>query len=148
MQNNPHKIKAVVDTNVLISALVFGGTPRQVTDMIPEKLFWPVMSEEILSELRRIILEKFPQFAAGLPLYEKLLRSYALWVPLGAKTVTVCRDPDDNKIIETALLGRCQYIISGDNDLLAIGTYNGIRILNPADFLDVFKRADSAHIER
>ena len=143
MQKSPHKIKAVLDTNVLVSAFVFGGVPRQVTDMIPEKLFWPVMSEEIMSELRRIILAKFPQHASGLPLYEKLLRNYAMWVPLGAATVTVCRDPDDNKIIETALLARCQYIVSGDNDLLAIGAYNGVKILNPIEFLDALKAVDA-----
>jgi uncharacterized protein len=106
-----------------------------VTDLIAHKAYRPVMSEEIMTELRRIITEKFPSAIIELKIYEKLLRLYAIWVPLGSQTVTVCRDPDDNKIIETAVIGKCQYIVSGDKDLLVLQVFQDIQIVKPADFL-------------
>jgi predicted nucleic acid-binding protein len=57
-------------------------------------------------------------------------------VPLGAHTITVCRDPDDNRILETAVIGGCDLIVSGDSDLLTLGSYQDIRIMRPADFLE------------
>lgn len=129
--------KVVIDTNVFISALVFGGTPRRVTDLIGTEVITPVVSEEIMTEVRRIIRAKFPAFLQYERQLEALLQSEGLWVQLGAANVRVCRDPDDDKFIETALIGNCDYIISGDNDLLAISTYQHIRILRPAAFLEL-----------
>jgi putative PIN family toxin of toxin-antitoxin system len=128
--------RVVLDANVLVSALVFGGTPRKVTDRIASKTIRPVMSEAILTELRRTINAKFPAHVPGLARYEKLLRLYAIWVPLGSHTITASRDPDDNAILETAVLGKCQFIVSGDKDLLDLRTFSDINILTPADFLD------------
>lgn len=135
VKNEPQKVRAVLDTNVLISALVFGGIPRQVTDLVAKKTFRPVMSEEILSELRRVIITRFTEYAQLIENYEKLLRRYAIWIPLGSKTVTASRDPDDNKVIETAVIARCQYIVSGDKDMLVLESYEGIEIVRPAEFL-------------
>ena len=135
MKNEPQKIRAVLDTNVLISALVFGGTPREVTDLIAQKTFRPVMSEEILSELRRIIVTKFPEYSLLVESYEKLLRRYAIWIPLGSKTIMVSRDPDDNKVIETAVIAKCHFIVSGDKDLLVLRAYSDIKIVKPIEFL-------------
>ena len=108
-----------------------------VTDLVAKKVIYPVMSEEIMTEIRRVITEKFPEFTQHGKQLEKLLRHYASWMPLGSINVTVCRDPDDNKFIETALLGKCNYIISGDKDHLDLKTYKTITILSPAQFLDV-----------
>ncbi|HUD06765.1 MAG TPA: putative toxin-antitoxin system toxin component, PIN family [Candidatus Saccharimonadales bacterium] len=135
MKSNQKPVRAVVDTNVLVSALVFGGTPRKVTNLIPDKVIRPVMSEEIMSELRRIITSRFPEHIPGIGRYEKLLRKYAIWVPLGSRVINVSRDIDDNKIIETAVIGKCSYIISGDKDLTVIKKYENIQILTPAEFL-------------
>jgi putative PIN family toxin of toxin-antitoxin system len=126
--------KVVLDTNVLISALVFGGKPREVTELLVDTII-VVYSQEILTELRRIILLKFPAFSEDLQRLEKLLERDALRVELGSTLVTVSRDPDDNKFIETALIGGCQYIVSGDEDLLVIKKFKNIQILKPADFL-------------
>jgi uncharacterized protein len=53
-----------------------------------------------------------------------------------AGTVKVCRDPDDNKVLEIAAVGRADCIVTGDQDLLVLGTFDGIPILTPAEFLD------------
>jgi putative PIN family toxin of toxin-antitoxin system len=62
------------------------------------------------------------------------LSKYARWVKLGNVSVTVCRDPDD-KVIETALIGMADYIVSEDKDLLVLREHEGVKIVKPADFL-------------
>ncbi|HTE57914.1 MAG TPA: putative toxin-antitoxin system toxin component, PIN family [Verrucomicrobiae bacterium] len=134
------KPRVVVDTNVLISALVFGGKPRLVIDLLSEGAFDAVVSVEILTELKRKILSKFPAFAKELKQLEKLLERDARTVKLGSIQVTICRDPDDNIFLETAVLGNCQYIVSGDKDLLVLESYKGIKVLKPAEFLELISK--------
>lgn len=129
------KLRIVIDTNVFVSALVFGGKPRSIANLIAEKEVIAVISEEAMTELRRKIFTKFPDFTEDVIQFEYLLRRYARWVSLGAQTVQICRDPDDDKFIETAMLGNCHYIISGDNDLLALKSYKHLKILTPTNFL-------------
>jgi len=126
---------------VFISALVFGGKPREVAELLIDTII-VVYSQEILTELRRKIHLKFSTFSEDLELLVKLLERDALCVKLGSISVTISRDPDDNKFIETAEIGDCQYIVSGDKDLLAIGSYKDIRIVNPSDFLDIIKKSN------
>lgn len=133
---NAKSPRVVLDTNVFISALVFGGKPREVTELLVDTIT-VVYAHEILTEIRRIIHLKFPAFNEDLERLEKLLERDALRVELGSSLVTISRDPDDNKFIETAIIGDCQYIVSGDKDLLAIGSYKNIRIIKPAEFLEL-----------
>lgn len=129
----------VIGTNVWLSGLVFGGNPGNLIDLFSEERIIVVISEELISELRRKITEKFPLYLPELELLEASLRQDAERVTLGAKTVNVSRDPDDNKFIETALLGNCGYIISGDRHLLEIKQYEDIKIIKPAAFLKLIK---------
>lgn len=127
--------RVVIDTNVFVSALVFGGTPKRVTDMIPLHMVSVVMSVAIMDEVRRIVLGKFPDYAAEAAQLEALLRELALWVPLGSVTLDASRDPDDNRVLETAVIGGAEVIVSGDKDLLVLNPYAGIRILTAGEFL-------------
>ena len=97
MKSTPSNIRIVIDANVFISAIVFGGNPRKVIDLISEDLVTLVMAEEILTEVKRIIVSKFPEFLADLEKVEKLVESYADLVKLGTITVSASRDHDDNK---------------------------------------------------
>lgn len=134
----PSKPRVVLDTNVLLSALIFGGKPRQVVELLARDLIQAVTSEAILTEMRRTVARKFPDFTDDLARMELLLEEDAETVKLGGVTVAVCRDPDDNRVLETAVIGDCGYIISGDKDLLPLKKYQTIRILKPADFLETF----------
>jgi putative PIN family toxin of toxin-antitoxin system len=128
----------VIDTNVFVSAIVFGGHPRKLINLIADDVLSLVTAEELLTELRRIIIAKFPEFIEDLTKVEKLLESYATWVRLGGVTIAVSRDPGDDKFIEVAVLGNCHYIISGDKDLLDITEYNDIKIVTVSEFLEIF----------
>lgn len=133
---NIKKLRLVIDTNVLISGLVFGGKPGQIIKLLANDKIQLVISEELLSELRRKIHQRFPLYVSNLELLEASLRKDAEMVQLGEHNINVSRDPNDNMFIETAFIGGCENIISGDKDLLDVGEYMGIRIISPAQFLD------------
>jgi putative PIN family toxin of toxin-antitoxin system len=131
--------RVVLDTNVLLSALIFGGKPRAIVEMLAKRKIEVAISEAILTEMRRKIARKFSSFLNELPQMELLLEQDAEVVKLGAITIDVCRDPDDNHILETAILGNCRIIVTGDKGLLVLKKYQGVSILTPADFTDNFK---------
>jgi putative PIN family toxin of toxin-antitoxin system len=134
---NQHTV-IVIDSNVWISALIFGGNPGKILKLFVDNKVEVVMSEEIITELRRIIINKFPLFVNSLNLLEASLRKDTVFVQLGSITIDASRDVDDNRIIETAYIGKAQYIISGDKDLLVLKKYEDIKILSPVDFLKTF----------
>ena len=131
-----HTPVIVVDTNVWISGLIFGGKPGKIIELFAEKRLVVVSSEQLLSELRRKITERFPLFLPQLELLEASIRKDAEIVRLGGRTIRVSRDPKDDMFIETAVQGRCEYIVSGDKDLLVLRNYDTVEIIKPADFLN------------
>lgn len=123
--------RIVVDTNVYLSALAFGGNPRIILEMVCTGAPVAVISEHIYVEMRRVIAQKFPKFAPEHRAFELLLRECAMLVPLGTHTVTVCRDPKDNAILETVIVGQCRSVVTGDADLLSLGEYDGVVMQTP-----------------
>lgn len=130
----------VIDTNVWLSGLIFGGKPQQIIELFVDQRIVVVSCEELLSELRRKIIQKFPAFVAQLDLLEASIRKDADIVTLGSQTIEVCRDPKDDMFIEAAVLGGCQYIVSGDKDLLVLSSYKSVEIITPTDFLSILNQ--------
>ena len=128
-------MRVVIDSNVWISALVFGGSPRRVFEAVVSKGHSLALSEEIVTEVRRVLHAKFPDFSLGFEALLTVVAPRIHYVTLGTLQVDVCRDPDDNRVLETAVIGGADFIISGDNDLLALGQYAGISICSPAETL-------------
>jgi uncharacterized protein len=127
-------VRIVLDTNVLIAAFLSrrGRCNRLVEYCGREHHL--VTSEFILEELRDKFRSKFkmsPQLAeegvVALTSRMEVVEPRPLAVP-------VSRDPDDDWVLATALAGRCALIVTGDKDLLSLGSFNGIRIIPPADF--------------
>ena len=127
----------VVDSNVWVSALVFGGAPRQVFETIVRDGLRLVVSAEILTEVRRVVAAKFPDFADDVEALLGVLRDLMDSVPLGSITVEVSRDPDDNRVLETAILGGATAIVTGDEDLLDLGSHEGVALVRPAEWIGV-----------
>lgn len=130
------RLSLVIDSNVWISALVFGGEPRRVFEAVVQNGDRIVLSEEMLSEIRRSLTRKFPDFVYD---FEALLAAFQPlihMVPLGSVTVDASRDADDNRVIETAMIGRADTIVTGDNDLLSLREYAGISMMKPVAWLD------------
>ena len=129
-------MRAVLDTNVLISALFWGGTPRQVVDLAASGRFQAVTSPELLAELTAVLAEDFdvPQDKLDLVLRDVL--SYAEVVAVLEEPAIPVRDLADVKVLACALAGRADCIVTGDRDLLALPPLPEVRILTPRAFLD------------
>lgn len=129
-------IRAVVDTNVLISGLFWEGTPKKCLDKYRfENIYQIIFSPEIVHEFRQKLLYKFRLEPAMVNRLVKEMTLYAeLVVP---RYVTkICRDAKDNMILDTAKAGKADYIVTGDKDLLVLKMFNkNIKIVSPADFL-------------
>jgi putative PIN family toxin of toxin-antitoxin system len=129
-------MKIVIDSNVWISALVFGGKPRHIFERAIAD-GWAIMaSEEIFTEIRRVLNVKFTDFLDDFESFQAILQPYTTKVKLGSVKVSVCRDEADNRVIETALIGDATHIITGDRDLLDLVKYEKITILTPSEFLE------------
>jgi putative PIN family toxin of toxin-antitoxin system len=128
-------MRAVVDTNVFISGLFWGGRPRRVMDLAAAGRFHALTSAELLLELEDVLTEDFevPQERVDLVLRDVL--SYAEMIVPSEETSIAVRDVDDVKVIACAIAGRADCIITGDRDLLSLGEIQGISVLTPEEFL-------------
>ena len=133
-------MRAVLDTNVIISALFWGGLPRRVVDLAISGGFQAVTSPELLWELEAVLAEDFevPQDRVELAVRDML--SYAeVVVPVGEIEVAV-RDRGDLRVIACAVAGRADYVITGDRDLLSLKQVAGVRFLTVRAFLEMAQR--------
>lgn len=130
------KTRVVVDTNVMISAIVFGGPPRKVLEMVIGGDINCSLSFAILDELRDVLQR--PKFGFSpeqiLTVLDELHSICEILNP-PRRIRTIKADPDDNRILECAVEARADSIISGDAHLLELGNYRGIPIMSPSDFL-------------
>lgn len=127
-------VKVVLDTNIFISALVYGGVPEKVLRMILTKEFQVVTSPVLQAELTDIITKKFPLSLADMYLLkEEMEKNFIIVNP--RMNLDIARDNDDNRVLEAAVEGDCDFILTGDQDLLELGKYKNIKIVTPAEFL-------------
>jgi uncharacterized protein len=133
-------VKVVADTNVLVSALIFpGGPPEAFYRLALEGKVELVTSRPLLAELARVLSEKFGwQPERAQELIEQLIRLAEIVDP--QETVAdVEADPTDNRVLEAALAGHADAIVSGDQHLLALASWRGITVRSPAAFVDDFE---------
>ncbi|MCB1742055.1 MAG: putative toxin-antitoxin system toxin component, PIN family [Gammaproteobacteria bacterium] len=130
--------RVVLDTNVLISAaLIATGKPWAVLKHVVETgvlLFCDETFEELATRLMR---EKFDRYVSESTRHTFLveLAAVAEWTAITG-AVHVCRDPDDDKLLETAIAGRADLLVTGDSDLLELHPFRGLSIVTPAAFMD------------
>ena len=130
-------MREVIDTNVVASAIFFGGKPKEVIDHVIKNHIKAYASQEIVNEYRETVeylKEKFPEKAPKIPLMNIELKCTIIDV---TTKIDICRDPDDNKFIECAVDSGCYYVVSGDKDLLTVKEYEGVRIVPVTEFLEI-----------
>jgi putative PIN family toxin of toxin-antitoxin system len=130
-------VKVVLDTNVFISGVFFGGPPFLILQAWRDEIIQLVISPEILDEYRRvgeILAEEHPAIDLE-PILEFVIQNADVFAasPLSEP---VCEDPDDDKFLACALASASQIIISGDKHLLKVTGFQDIEVLKPRDFLD------------
>ena len=128
--------RLVLDTNVLISAVLSPlGKPYACLRWVLDNATLIVsraLLEELETRLARPKFDKYLDPSKRRAVVADLALS-AVQVELG--TVRVCRDPDDDKLLEIAVVGRADFLVTGDRDLLILNPFQGIPILTPAEFL-------------
>jgi putative PIN family toxin of toxin-antitoxin system len=128
-------MRIVVDTNVIVSALVFGGLPRRVFEVVESGRCELYYSAEIENETRRVLRDKFGWDGDRLDRYLPALWNMGERATPRRRVNAVKEDPDDNRILECALAAGADVIVSGDGHLLRLASYEGVAILTPREFL-------------
>ena len=129
--------RAVFDTNVWVSGMLFGGEVQKVLLAAIEGRVIPIVSMELLQELEAVLKSRkfnYPPEAISTILYE--VQTLAEMAHPRTRLHVIKRDPADNRVLECAIAGKVSWIVSGDLDLLELGRYRGIQILSPREFLE------------
>jgi uncharacterized protein len=126
-------VKLLLDTNVLVAALVARGT---CSDLLEHCLRQHVVisSQPLLNELREVLDRKFHQRAVDVRSALRLFAETFTLVTPDALDSPTCRDRDDDVVLATALAGECAAIITGDQDLVVLDPFRHIRVLAPSAF--------------
>jgi len=132
-------LKAVLDTNVLVSALLSNnGIPNQVLRQA-KVVYQLFISQEILEEVMEVLLR--PRIQRKILLTEEGIQSFLSAIQKVAEMVEnlpslqiIENDPDDDVILACAVKANADYLVSGDIHLRQIGSYKGIRIVSPSEF--------------
>lgn len=128
------KSKVVLDTNIYLSAIIFGGMPRKVLELGFEEKIIVFISPAILLEIALKFKEKFSWEEAKIIPTIQIISQLAKIIKPRKKIRFVKKDSSDNKIIELAAETKADFIITGDRHLLELKRFFRIKIMNPADF--------------
>lgn len=133
-------MRAIIDTNVLLSGLLWHGTPHTLLDRVRDGTLTLVSSPVLLAELAEVLEQpKFDVILArsNTPRERLLAEIQALAEVIAPEPLPqpVCRDPDDDHVLALALTAQVDLIVSGDKDLLELNTFQNIPILVPAEAL-------------
>jgi len=132
-------VNIVLDTNVFISGVFFGGPPYRILKAWRDNKIQLVFSLEIIQEYQRvgkILSEKFPGVDLD-PILDLLIVKADLAMATSLPE-PVCKDPDDDKFLACAIASKTKLIISGDKHLLKVSGYRGIKVLRPREFVDEY----------
>ena len=141
LQSNAEKtaagsLRVLIDTNVWLSGIIYGGVPEEVIRLC-RRNDTIICSDYILSELLGELKKAKAPYKWRNEL-GRLLKACCLFVE-PADLPAISRDPGDDPIIAAALAGGCDFIITGDKDLLTLGSYKKIVIIAPTPFLETQK---------
>ncbi len=130
--------KIVIDTNIYISAIFWGGKPRSVVDLGRNGQVSIFTSSQIEKEINKKLKIKFGLSDEEVAQILFDFSTFTLPIKVSRKITVIDDDPDDDKFIECAVASRAGFIVSGDKHLLNLKEYKGIKIMKAADFLSLF----------
>ena len=127
-------MKIVIDTNVLISGVFFGGFPRKILGLIVSGILTACATVAIIDEYEEIVQEMIDRKQGHInkDILTPLIKTLEIIEPIS--DIKICRDPDDDKFINCAKDARALYIVSGDKDLLVLEQYDNIQIITAKEF--------------
>ncbi len=132
-------LRVVIDTNVLLSALLFGGQPGKLHELWIKGKIVPLVSKETFAEFTRVL--SYPKFRLSKAeismIIEEEILPYTEVVEIIEDIPATCRDRQDDKFLALAASGRAAYLITGDQDLLVLETFGKTRIVTVLEVLGI-----------
>jgi putative PIN family toxin of toxin-antitoxin system len=130
-------VRVVIDTNVLISATFWSGKPKQLLNQVRRGEIIFLTSEVLLAELGEVLTRDDKPFKLSKREARRVVTQISDLAEIiePHSLVTACRDDADNSVLECAVDGRADWIVTGDGDLLDLRAFQGIKIAAVADFL-------------
>jgi uncharacterized protein len=132
--------RVVLDTNVLVSALLFKTTLSKVIDLWQSGAIIPVISKDTFQELRAVL--EYPKFSLSPDEIRAILEQEILpffeVIDVVEEVKGICNDPADDKFISCALSASAGYIVSGDKAFIDLKQYKSVKIIKPSEFLKLF----------
>ena len=133
-------MKVVIDVNIFVSSFLWEGNPKKVVDRSIEGTDELYITQEILEQISEVLNRpKFNADKEGVKYYMKLIEEIANELISDIKIQNGSRDVDDNIILECGITGNVDYIITGDDDLLVLKEFNGIKIITPKEYLEIIE---------
>ena len=133
--------RVVLDTNVLISSLLFKGEASRIVVLWQKSKIIPLISKETFDELRAVL--EYPKFSLSGGEIKSIIEDEILpffeVVEVEKNIKGVCRDPGDDKFISCAVSGEANWIVSGDKDLSDLGKYQSVEIIQVSEFIKRFE---------
>ena len=133
-------MRVVPDTNVIVSAIVFGGPPGRLVELAAEGHLQLILSPPLIEELRKVLRGKFGFSDAAAYQAEALFRRISMVVEPQREIATIREDPEDNRVLEAAHAGDADIIVSGDRHLLSLKRFGTTAIMNPRELLNRIER--------
>ena len=134
-------VKVVLDTNVVLSAILFGGKPRQILEAALGGTIRICISGPTIGELEKVLQR--PKFGFSSQMVQTIISeitAIAEWIEPQEHRGLVKDDPEDNMFLDCAIEGKVDYLISGDHHLLSIGKCEGVQLINPDGFIEVLAK--------
>lgn len=132
-------VRVTIDSNIYISALLFGGPPDDILTLAREGKIHLTISDEIVKEVSRVLGEKFGWTSRAVDLAIARIGDFTEKVTPTQRIDVVKEDPTDNRILECAQEGRSEYLITRDKHLLKLKEFGPTKIVLAADFLQTIR---------
>jgi putative PIN family toxin of toxin-antitoxin system len=133
-------MRVVLDTNVLISAVIYGGIPREILQAVVSGTIDMSVSEPLIKELQDVLQR--PQFGLSVEFVQNTiaeLTAIAEWVVPQKHHNLIAEDPSDNLVLDCAIAAEVDYLVTGDKHLLRLKACGNVKISNPQDFVNVLR---------
>ena len=132
--------RVVLDTNILVSALLFQAELAGIVDLWKKGRIIPVLSKETFTEFKAVL--EYPKFSLTQQeikvIIEEEVLPYFEVIEVTDNIKGICRDVDDDKFIACAVSASADFIVTGDKDLLDLGKYKSVKIISASVFLKMF----------
>lgn len=133
------KPRIVLDTNIIVSGILYGGIPQTIIESVLQGSFTLCLSGPLWEELERVL--RYPKFHYSRDVVEftmNELKNLAFLVDPKPRLKIIKEDPSDNRVLEAALAARAEVIVSGDRHLLELKKFRKILILSAREFHDQY----------